>query len=70
MSKVFDTELLKREYKDKFPEDWLESEDWSEGKEKESYIKCKNLIDSYSELFLLPFHILFLVENLSIRKKR
>ena len=55
MSKVFDTELLKREYKDKFPEDWLESEDWSEGKEKESYIKCKNLIDSYSEFFFVTF---------------
>lgn len=55
MNKVFDTEQLKREYKDKFPEDWLECEDWSEGKEKESYLKCKKVIDYYSELFFVTF---------------
>lgn len=58
MNKDFSIVQLIEKYKKDFSETWIEDEDWS-SKEKESYLKCKNTIDSYSELFLSLFHILF-----------
>ena len=51
----FNIEKLTEEYENKFSDGWLEKVDWSEDKEKESYLKCKALIDSYSELFFVTF---------------
>lgn len=54
MNKDFSIVQLIGKYKKDFSETWIEDEDWS-SKEKESYLKCKNTIDSYSELFFVTF---------------
>ena len=54
MNKDFSIVQLMEKYKKDFSETWIEDEDWS-SKEKESYLKCKNTIDSYSELFFVTF---------------
>lgn len=54
MNRDFSIVQLIEKYKKDFSETWTEDEDWS-SKEKESYLKCKKTIDSYSELFFVTF---------------
>lgn len=42
MNKEFDIELLKREYKIRFSENWIAKKNWNSDKEKISYFECLN----------------------------
>lgn len=70
MSKVFDIELLKREYKIRFSESWIAEKNWNSDKEKISYFECKTLIDNYSELLFVIFSYSILSGEFIIKKDK
>lgn len=68
MTKKFNVDFLKSEYKKKFPENWIEKENWNSSEERKSYLKCKKIIDYFSELFFVTFSYSILSGEF-IRKK-